>query len=127
MSYDWSREIPVEVPSWWVSRTQPQNEYEALMRCAPGEEPRASVTERLAAKEATATAFQCLTPEELWVVNATVIERMSLRQLARQIGATKTTIARIRDRGLQKLRKELEDNPDIQSVLKEMGFGQAPR
>jgi DNA-directed RNA polymerase specialized sigma24 family protein len=123
MSYGWSREIPVEVPSWWESRTQPQNEYDALMRCAPGQEPQASVTERLAAKEATATAFSCLTPEELWVVNATVIERLSLRQLARQIGATKTTIARIRDRGLQKLRKELEDNPDVQSVLKEMGFG----
>lgn len=123
MNYDWFREIPVEIPTYWADSSQPRNEYEALMQCAPHQNPRPSGTERLRARDATAAAFAVLTAEEVWVINALLIERMSLRQLARQLGSTKSTMARIRDRALKKLRNQLQDNPDVQSVLREMSVG----
>lgn len=122
------QELPMEIPAWWTSRNQPASSIEALMRCAPHEEPQTSLAERLTVRDLVAETFDSvLTPEETWVLNAMVVERMSLRYLARQIGATKTTVARIRDRGLAKLKHALQDNADVQSVLREMGIGQTPR
>lgn len=54
-----------------------------------------------------------LSPLELWIFNAVFIERQSLRALGRQINRPKTTVARMRDNAVKKLREALQDNPAI--------------
>jgi hypothetical protein len=111
---EWQRrEIPFDSFPWWPDQTRPDTALAALMQCAPHEDPRVSSEELLELRETIALAFKTLTPEEVWVFNALVIERLSLRQLGKQINAPKTTIARIRDRATRKLRAALIDNPAI--------------
>jgi DNA-directed RNA polymerase specialized sigma24 family protein len=117
-----SREILVDIPIWWEDATRPTNEYDALMRTAPNHEAVASIEERMVARDQIGKSSDCLSDEELWVFNALVVEGLSLRSVARQISAPKTTIARIRDRAARKLREALQDQEPVQAVLKEMGF-----
>lgn len=109
------RETPFDGFAWWADRRVPETPIEALMRCGPFEEPAVSREELLAVREVLADAFDVLTDEEVWVFNALVIERLSLRTVARQISTPKTTIARIRDRAICKLRSELEDDAVIRA------------
>jgi DNA-directed RNA polymerase specialized sigma24 family protein len=111
-------ETPMDVSAYWLKRDLPINEYQALMEAAPHEEAGVSVMERLKVREALADAIDALTPLEVWVFNALVIEGLSLRKVAQQLSIGKTTVAVYRDSIFNKLRSELESNPDVQSVLK---------
>ena len=91
--------------------------FAALMQCAPGEEPQTSQEELLPLRDVIEDALDVLDPRERWVFNAIIVERMSLRALGRQLQIPKTTVARIRDRAAEHLRKALEDNPEIQRRL----------
>lgn len=91
---------------------------EALMSAAPFEPIESSQMEMLALRDVLQDALDdVLTPLELWVFNALVVERKSLRSLGRQINRPKTTIARIRDGAFRKLREHLQDTPAIRSYL----------
>jgi len=93
------------------------------MIAGPHETPKISTVELLAAREIIVDAFDTiLTEEEKWIINATVIEKLSVRTVAAQIGAAKTTVCRIRDRGLTKLRKQLENNQVIQSAIEDLNL-----
>lgn len=84
------------------------------MSAAPHDSPRRSLEERMAVKDAIGEAFTRLEPIEIWVLNAVLIEQRGLRSTARQLSRPKTSVARIRDRALLKLRKELESNEAVQ-------------
>jgi DNA-directed RNA polymerase specialized sigma24 family protein len=112
-------ETPQPTPTWEKSLTRPDTPYQALMEAAPFQPTDISVVEMLEAKEALADAFDTLTAEEQWVLNSLVIEKMSIRELGNQIGAPKTTMARIRDKALGKMRDSLSDNPAILNLLGE--------
>lgn len=117
------KEFSQPTPDWERSQQRPLTEIEAVMNAAPHEEPIISITEMLETKEIIAKAFEeCLTKEEMWIINAIIIQGMSMRGVAKQLNAPKTTVARIRDRGLAKLRKSLEQNPTILGSLKEFGI-----
>jgi DNA-directed RNA polymerase sigma subunit (sigma70/sigma32) len=91
---------------------------EALMSTPPHHEPQVSQLELLVIRDLIQDAIEdCLTPLEQWVFNATIVERQSLRGLGRQINRPKTTVARIRDRALLKLRGALADSPAIIEYL----------
>ena len=124
MSDDYKRkEFSQPTPDWEPSRQRPLTEIEAVMNTAPHEEPAISITEMLETKEIIVKAFdECLTKEEMWIINAIVIQGMSMRGVAKELNAPKTTVARIRDRGLSKLKKSLEQNPTILGSLKEFGI-----
>jgi DNA-directed RNA polymerase specialized sigma24 family protein len=113
-------ETPQPTPTWEKSPTRPDTPYQALMEAAPFQPTDISVVEMLEAKEALADAFDTLTAEEQWVLNSLVIEKMSIRELGNQIGAPKTTMARIRDKALGKMRDSLSDNPAILNLLGEV-------
>jgi DNA-directed RNA polymerase specialized sigma24 family protein len=113
-------ETPQPTPTWEKSLTRPDTPYQALMEAAPFQPTDISVVEMLEAKEALADAFDTLTAEEQWVLNSLVIEKMSIRELGNQIGAPKTTMARIRDKALGKMRDSLSDNPAILNLLGEV-------
>lgn len=71
-------------------------------------------------RDEVAAAVHVLTEQELWVFNSIVVQGMSMRAVARQLSAPKTSIARIRDRALAKMRDELADNPNVIALLAEM-------
>jgi RNA polymerase sigma factor (sigma-70 family) len=110
-------EIPQATPSWEQSVRRPDTPYQALMEAVPFQQTDTSVVELLEIREILSDAFDKLSAEEAWVLNSLVIERMSIRELAKQIGAPKTTIARIRDRALKNMKTSIENDPLISDLL----------
>lgn len=97
---------------------RPMTPTQALMESAPGEEPDTSQLELLGLRDVLADALdEVLTPMELWVFHAVVIERLPLRHVAKQIGYSKTYLAKVRDRATAKLRDHLGDHPLVQAHL----------
>lgn len=89
-----------------------------MMCSPPGIEPGISQIELIHLRDIINDVMEdTLTPMELWVFNALIIERQSLRELGRQINRPKTTIARIRDGAIKKLREALQDDPAIIEYL----------
>ena len=107
-----TNEFPSEMFPHWEDMGRPETPIEALMRAAPGDEPEVSKLERLALRDVLLDAMSCLTPREAWVFNTT-LHGHSLRSL----GLPKTTVARIRDRAIQKLQERLQDHPVIREYL----------
>jgi RNA polymerase sigma factor (sigma-70 family) len=87
-------------------RWTPINEWEALMRCPPGTEPEPDrpltpLEQQLLAVMEELTEFDRL------VFCGYYLERLSLRKLGRELGISKTTVARERDRIRQQLAERL--------------------
>lgn len=92
------------------------------MRCAPGNEPDVSVDVLLPLRDIIEDAKRCLTEEERDVFEMVFTERLSLRKLGMRMGFTeppygKTSVARIRDITIQKMRDALQDVPAIKDYL----------
>lgn len=93
---------------------RPANQYEALMSCAPGDEPELSIAELAELREILEDAIQQhLTDEEQWVFNQIVVGQTSLRKM----GIPRTTAARIRDTAIRKLQAALADMPAVVAYL----------
>lgn len=90
------------------------------MAAAPGEEPEVSQMELLALRDVLNDAIdEALTEEEAWIFNASIVEKMSTRELARQLGTSKSTISRSKLRAIRKLGAHLQDVPVIREYLGE--------
>ncbi len=76
-----------------------------------------SQEERIQLQEAVLDAFEELDEEEIWLLNALLFERLSLRQVERLTQLPKTTVARKRDYILRKLKRALEKHPIIRNYL----------
>lgn len=97
-----------------AQRNRPSNQYEALMNCAPGDEPELSVAELSELREILEDAIdQHLTDEERWVFNQLVVAQTSLRKM----GIPRTTAARIRDNAIAKLQAALGNHPAVAAYL----------
>ncbi len=90
---------------------------EALIACAPAQEPEESVLEQLALREALADALDSLEEDDRWIFDMLVVVRLSLRFVGLVIGMPKTTVARRRDRIIADLRQRLLDHPVIKERL----------
>ena len=107
-----------EITQSSISKRRYLSPYEALMSTPAGYEPEISQLEILHLRDVINDAIEdTLTPLELWVFNAVVVERKSLRSLGAQIGRPKTTVARIRDNAIKKVRRSLKDHPAIIDYL----------
>jgi DNA-directed RNA polymerase specialized sigma subunit len=117
------REIPYDFSSTqWAtaSQTRALTAMQALMECAPGDEPDASVEELAPLREIIADAMQeTLTEREAWIFDALFSRRMSLRKLAAELALSKTHIARIRDEACHKLAAALIVHPEIQRRIRD--------
>lgn len=99
-------------------RKRPDTPMQALMECAPGEEPESSQMEMLAIRDILLDAMESvLTEEELWLFNALWIEQRSLREVGRMTSIPKTSLSRIRDTVRQKLADHLSTHTTIQEYL----------
>lgn len=101
-----------------VGSSRPDNEMQALMEAAPGDEPERSLAEEMPLRERLAEAIDTvLTERERWVFEALVCAGWSLRVVARHLSMSKSQIANIRDAATAKLRAALEDDEIVNSFL----------
>lgn len=97
-----------------TSSPRPFSPAQALMEAGPGDEPDVSQMELLDLRDLLAdTIDEVLTDLEKWVFTETVVARRPLRRL----GIPKTTVARVRDRAVAKLRGALDGNEMIRRHL----------
>ena len=101
----------------WAQR-RPDNRYDALMRTAPGVEPEESIEEQNELWEILADALDSLTEEEQWIYLMLTTVRLSLRFVGLVLGVPKTTLARRRDRIIQKLQEALMESPLVQERMR---------
>ncbi len=91
---------------------------EALMSCAPFDEPEESIMEQLELRDALADALDSLDEDERWIFDMLVVVRLSLRFVGRVVGIPKTTLARRRDKVIAKLQQQLLESPVVQNRLR---------
>ena len=101
----------------WAQR-RPENRYDAVLRSAPGVEPEESIAEQDELREILADALEDLTEEEQWIFLMLTTVRLSLRFVGRVLGVPKTTLARRRDRIIQKLQAALLESPVIHERIR---------
>lgn len=99
------------------SNVRPINEFQAVMECEPFQEPDVSQEERLELRDLIVDALDDLDEQEQWIFDSLFVRRLSLRELAAEINMPKTTVARWRDRLLQRLREKLVNEPKIIGYL----------
>lgn len=99
------------------NKRRPETPIQALMECAPGDEPELSKLELVAVGEALAEAIDALADRDRFIFDCLVIERMSLRALGRLMSLSKTHVHRERNRILAELRSALAGDPAIQDYL----------
>mgnify|MGYP003153501608 FL=1 len=99
-------------------RGAPDTLIQALQQASPFSEPRLSKEESATRQEVVLNALESLEDWELWLLNAVLFERMSLRQIEYVMGIPKTTVARKRDKILNKLKTCLENDPVIKEYLR---------
>lgn len=105
--------------SWKVQRNpeQKQTEIEILQEAEPHAALEESQEERIQLQEAVLDAFDELDQDEIWLLNALLFERLSLRQIERLTQLPKTTVARKRDYILRKLKRALNKRQIVRDYL----------
>lgn len=105
--------------SWKAQRNpkQKQTEIEILQEAEPHAALEESQEERIQLQEAVLDAFDELDDEEIWLLNALLFERLSLRQVERLTQLPKTTVARKRDYILRKLKRALNKHQIVRDHL----------
>ena len=73
--------------------------------------------EQIELQEVVLDALEELTDWEIWLINALLFERRSLREVQRMVGIPKTTVARKRDQILNRLREILTPNETVKNYL----------
>lgn len=96
---------------------QKQTEIEILQEAPPHAPLEESQEERIQLQEAVLDAFDELEEDEIWLLNALLFERLSLRQVERLTNLPKTTVARKRDYILRKLKRALNKRQIVKDYL----------
>tara|TARA_R100000008_G_scaffold29198_1_gene16090 strand:- start:105 stop:470 length:366 start_codon:yes stop_codon:yes gene_type:complete len=98
-------------------RNRPDTLIQAIQQSSPYTEPFLSKEEQAQLQEVVLNALEELDEWEIWLINALLFERRSLREVQRMVGIPKTTVARKRDQILSKLRDILTPNQTIKNYL----------
>jgi DNA-directed RNA polymerase specialized sigma subunit len=80
---------------------------------------RFSSEERAELHDLVLSVYDQLDERDLWMINALLFERLSLRTVQEVLGIPKTTVARKRDQILRKLGEELSKHPIVKEYLYE--------
>ena len=113
---------PIEA-SWIFDKAYSKQKHrvaramEALMLAEPHRTPEVSLEEQHNLREILVSALDALEPIELWIINALLFEKLSLREVQHILGIPKTTLARKRDKILEKLRNKIRTIPEVQEYL----------
>lgn len=120
---EWRRNAPadpLEAKDWpegAVRETtftrRPETPIEALLEATPGETPETSLQEIAELRDVVIDAIEQLPDRLRFVVDAINSERLSLHQLARRMGISKTHAHRLREQAFAELRAALSTHPII--------------
>ena len=80
---------------------------------------RISSEDRAELRDLVMNVYDKLEEKDLWIMNALLFERLSLRDIQFVLGIPKTTVARKRDQILRKLGEELSKHPLVKEYLYE--------
>lgn len=112
------REVLVDfADSERATTASPAGPLQALMECAPGDEPAESVLELQPLREAVAKCVGRLTAEQQYIVNAVASERLSIRNLAARLGLQKTQTHRLWQAALVDLERHCRNTPIIRERM----------
>lgn len=98
---------------------QPATVLEVLQESAPHATLPMSAEERYQLRELILDTLETLTEKEVWIINALLFEKMSLRRAGFILGIPKTTLARKRDAILRDLQNKLLEHDYIKEYLNE--------
>ena len=90
---------------------------EALMQCAPGDEPVAAQDDLYPLREVIEDAIEMLSEREQYIFNAVVVERLSYRALAARLSLSKSQVHRIQLSNVNRLRTILAENVLVRQHL----------
>lgn len=113
MSERWAMEpFPTLQPEVYP---RPYGYYEGLMQNYDGE----TVEELYPLRLAVIDALDSLTDYETYVFEASHYRGMSVRAIGRELGRSKSSVFRARQRAVAKLQARLRDNPTVRGYLSE--------
>jgi predicted DNA-binding protein (UPF0251 family) len=96
----------------------PINEFDALLRTAPGDSPDVTVAELQELREVIAEAIEGLSDEHRFVIDAINSERLSYSELAQRMGISKTTAHTRMQSAMAALRTPLLSHPLIRGRIR---------
>lgn len=102
----------VPSPGWVFTSRQagtPETELQALMETAPGHEPHVSTEAKHAQADGLEILLEYLDENERAVIEATIIAGHSIRKAGQLLGLPSTTVHRIQQSALNRLRTFLEN------------------
>ena len=97
---------------------RPETPLEALMQAAPGEDIRESVIELQPFREAVAGCIDKLDAQDRFIIDAVNTEMVSLEELGKRLGVTKTHAWRLRNSAMDNLRKIMLQDPTVLERLR---------
>ena len=97
---------------------RPETPLEALMQAAPGEDIRESVAELQPFREAVAGCIDKLDAQDRFIIDAVNTEMVSLEELGKRLGVTKTHAWRLRNSAMDNLRKIMLQDPTVLERLR---------
>ena len=97
---------------------RPINEYDALLRAAPGNEPEESEAEVQALREVVAIGLELITDEHRFILEAVHSERVSIRDLGHRLGVSKSQAGRLVQQAQSALKEILQLHPLIRERIK---------
>jgi DNA-directed RNA polymerase specialized sigma24 family protein len=97
---------------------RPETPLEALMQAAPGEDIRESVEELQPFREAVANCIDKLDAQDRFIIDAVNTEMISLEELGKRLGVTKTHAWRLRNSAMDNLRKIMLQDPTVLERLR---------
>jgi|FLOH01.1.fsa_nt_gi DNA-directed RNA polymerase specialized sigma24 family protein len=97
---------------------RPETPLEALMQAAPGEDIRESVVELQPFREAVAGCIDKLDAQDRFIIDAVNTEMVSLEELGKRLGVTKTHAWRLRNSAMDNLRKIMLQDPTVLERLR---------
>lgn len=99
----------------------PDSSLQALMECAPHEEPKLSKHDLLPMMDTLVAALDVLSPRERWIVESRIWRRMSFRQIAHELALSKTHVDRIYKLALERLGDELRSSGAASDIARLLG------
>lgn len=96
---------------------RPINEYDALLRAAPGDEPEESEAEVQAVREAVADCLDLISDQHRFILEAIHSERLSMRELGHRLGVGKSQAQRLVQQAQYALQEILQLHPIIRERI----------
>jgi DNA-directed RNA polymerase specialized sigma subunit len=98
---------------------RPETQIEALMQTAPGQEIQESVEELQPFREAVAQCIEQLDEQDRFIIDAVNTEMVSLEELGKRLGVTKTHAWRLRNCAMDRLREIMLKDPKVLKRLRD--------